>query len=103
MSGSFESTGVSESPGELELRYTRPDIPLVEVEYLQFEEFSRNFNTPLTDIGDSILVQIRPLSQSRIGVPIGFVIENLGEGSRDMYTPTSTMLFRGVSPPHVSI
>ena len=69
---------------------------------MQEEEFLRNFNTPLTDFEYSILVQILPFNQLGIGVPLGFIMENMGEGSWDIYTPISAMLVDGVYPPHAS-
>ena len=48
-----------------------------------------------------VLVQIRPFSQPRTGVPLDILMSNTREGSRDIYTPTSTMLAGGVSPQHI--
>ena len=51
ISGSFESTGISENPGEPKLRYILANPLSIEIKYLQFEEFSRNYNSPLIDLG----------------------------------------------------
>ena len=50
MDGSFEPIGVSEVPGEPELRANQVDLTTVEIEDLQADEFARNFNSPLTDL-----------------------------------------------------
>ena len=54
--GSFEPIGVSEVLGEPELRENRFDLNTVEIEELQADEFARNFNTPLTDLNDHVIV-----------------------------------------------
>ena len=54
--GSFELTGVSEVLGELEHRHTPVEFPPVEIEDMQADEFSRNYNIPLTDLSDIFLV-----------------------------------------------
>ena len=54
--GSFEPVGVSEVPGEPSLIANRLDFYTVEIEYLKIEEFARNFNTPLTDLNDPVIV-----------------------------------------------
>ena len=43
--GSFEPIGVSEVPGEPELRDKRFDFNTVEIEDLQADKFASNFNT----------------------------------------------------------
>ena len=55
-SGSFESTSISENPREPKLRYIQPNPMSVEIEYFQVEEFARNYNSPLIDLGDQVLV-----------------------------------------------
>ena len=60
--GSFEPVGVSEVPGEPELIANHFDLDTVEIEELQTNEFARNFNTPLTDLNDTVIVQVRPFS-----------------------------------------
>ena len=42
--GSFKPVGISEVPGEPELRTNQVDTTIVEIEYLQAEEFARNYN-----------------------------------------------------------
>ena len=54
--GSFELVGVSEAPGEPSLIANHLNIDIVEIEYLQTDEFVRNFNTPLTDLNDHVIV-----------------------------------------------
>ena len=63
----------------------------------------RDYNSPLTDLGDPILVQIKLFNQPGFGVPTSFFMSNTREGSGDIYTPTSTMSSSGVSPMHVSV
>ena len=53
---SFELVGVSEVLGELELIANRFDLDTVEIEDLQTDEFARNFNTPLTNLNDPMIV-----------------------------------------------
>ena len=54
--GSFEPIGVSEVQGEPELMANRFNLNTVEIEDLQADEFARNFNTPLTDLNDPVIV-----------------------------------------------
>ena len=54
--GSFEPVGVSEVPGEPTLVANCFDFNTVEIEELQVDEFARNFNTPLTDSKDPVIV-----------------------------------------------
>ena len=95
---SFESLGVSESPWEPELCYTQPNPLSIEIEYLQAQEFARNYNSPLIYLRDLVLVQVRHLGPLGIGVPLSSLIYSLGEGLDDMPTPTSSMLASGSSP-----
>ena len=64
MHGLFEPIRVSEVLGEPELRANLFYLNTVEIEDLQADEFARNFNTPLTDLNDPVIVQfvlsIRP-------------------------------------------
>ena len=53
---SFKSIGVSEVLGETELRENRFNLNIVEIEYLQANEFARNFNSPLIDLNDPMIV-----------------------------------------------
>ena len=56
MDGSFEPVGVSEVPGEPALIANHFDFNTVEIEDLQAYEFTRNFNTPLTDLNDTMII-----------------------------------------------
>ena len=58
--GSFEPIGVSEVSGEPELRENHFDLTTVEIEDLKANEFARNFNSPLTDLNDPMIIQVRP-------------------------------------------
>ena len=53
---SFEPIGVSEVPGEPELRTDQFDLTKVEIEDLQADKFARNFNPPLTDLSDPMII-----------------------------------------------
>ena len=68
--GSFKSVGISEVPGEPELRANQVDTNTVEIKDLQPDEFARNFNSPLTDLNDLVIVQVRPFNSPMIGVPV---------------------------------
>ena len=54
--GSFKPVGISEVPGEPELRTNQVDTTPVEIEYLQADECAKNFNSPLTDLNDPMVV-----------------------------------------------
>ena len=54
--GSFEPIGVSEVPGEPELRENRLNLNTVEIEDLQADKFAMNFNTLLTDLNDPVII-----------------------------------------------
>ena len=54
--GSFELIGVSEVSSEPTLRANLFDFNTVEIEDLQVDEFSRNFNTPLNELSDPMIV-----------------------------------------------
>ena len=71
---SFEPVGVSEVPGEPSLIANRLDFDIVEIEDLQTNEFARNFNTPLTDLNDLVIVQVRPFDSPGLGVPVGRIV-----------------------------
>ena len=57
---SFEPIGVSEVLGEPELKANHFDLNIDEIEDLQVDEFARNFNTPLTNLNDPVIVQVHP-------------------------------------------
>ena len=46
---------------------------------MQADEFARNFNTPLTDLNDPVIVQVRPFDPPVIGVPVGRIMSTTGE------------------------
>ena len=54
--GSFEPVGISEVLGEPKIIANHFDLDTVEIEDLQIDEFARNFNTPLTDLNDHVIV-----------------------------------------------
>ena len=85
--------------GEPELKENRFDLNIVEIEDLQVDEFARNFNTPLTDLNDPMIIQIRPFNPPMIGVPVGRIMSTEGESS---FTSTSTALAEAVVPPLVT-
>ena len=60
--------------GEPKLIANRFNLDTVEIEELQTDEFARNFNTPLTDLNDPVIVQVRPFSSPVIGVPLSRVM-----------------------------
>ena len=62
------------------------------------DEFARNFNPPLTNLNDHVIIQVLPFTSPVIGVPVIRVMANSGEG---ISTPTSTMLVGKVPPPLV--
>ena len=94
----FESVGISEVPGEPELRTNQVDTIPVEIEDLQADEFARNFNSPLTYLNDPVIVQVRPFNSPVIGVPVSRLMASLGEIPS---TPISSILAEGVPPPLV--
>ena len=53
---SFEPVGISEILGEPELRTNQVDTATIEIEVSQADEFARNFNSPLTDLNDLVIV-----------------------------------------------
>ena len=53
---SFKPVGISEVPGEPKLRTNQVDTTPVEIGYLQDDEFARNFNSPLTNLNDPVIV-----------------------------------------------
>ena len=96
--GSFEPVGVSEFPSEPALRDNRFDFNIVEIEYLQDDEFARNFNSPLTDLNDPVIIQVCPFNSPMIGVPLGRLMSTARESSS---TSTSVTPVEGVPPPSV--
>jgi len=66
---------------------------------LQTNEFARNFNTPLTDLNDPVIVQVRPFDSPVLGVPVGRIMSSAEESP---FVFTSTLPVEGVLPPLVS-
>ena len=64
--GSFEPVGMCEVPGEPELRTNQVDTTAIEIEDLQDDEFARNFNSPLTDLNDPVIIQGLPFNSPMI-------------------------------------
>ena len=96
--GYFEPIGFSEVPIEPELRTNHFNLNTVEIEDLQADEFARNFITPLTDLNDPMIVQVRPFNPPVIGVPMGKIMSNAGESS---FISISAAPAEGVPPPPV--
>ena len=97
--GSFELVGISEVLGEPELIANRFDLDTVKIEDLQTDDFVRNFNTPLTNLNDPVIVQVRPFDPFVLGVPVGRIMSSVGESS---FVFTSAVPAEGVLPPLVS-
>ena len=66
---------------ERELRENHFDLNIVEIEDLQDDEFARNFNSPLTNLNDSVIIQVHPFNPPMIGVPVGRIMSTTGESS----------------------
>ena len=64
--------------GKLELRENHINLNIVEIEDLQDDKFARNFNTPLTDLNDPMIVQVHPFDPPVIGVPMGRIMSTTG-------------------------
>ena len=94
--GYFKPVGISEVLGELELRTNQVDTTPVEIEELQDDKFVRNFNSPLTNLNDPLIIQVRPFNSPVIGVPMGRLMSSVGESSS---TSTSAAPAEGVPPP----
>ena len=77
--GSFELVGVSEVLGEPELIANHFDLDTVDIEDFHIDKFMRNFNTPLTDLNDPVIVQARPFDSHVLGVPMGRIMSIAGE------------------------
>ena len=70
---------------------------------MQAEEFARNYNSPLPNLRDPVLVEVRPFIQPGLGVSSSLVMSNTREGSGDIYTLTSAMSTGRASPLHVNV
>ena len=76
--GSFKPIRVSEVSGKPELRENHFNLNTVEIEDLRVDRFARNFNSPLTDLNDPVIVQVRPFNPPMIGVPLGRIMSTTG-------------------------
>ena len=65
---------------------------------MQDDEFARNFNSPLTDLNDTMNIQVRPFNPPVIGVPVGRIMSIVGES---YFTSTLAALAEGVPPPPI--
>ena len=99
MNGSFEPVGVSEVLGEPELIANRFNLDIVEIQDLQTEKFVRNFNTPLTDLNDHVIVQVRRFDSPILGVPVGRIMSSAEESP---FVFTLVVPVEGVLPPPIS-
>ena len=97
--GSFEPIEFSKVLSEPELTANRFNLNTIEIEDLQADEFSRNFNSPLTNINNPVIVQVHPFDPPMIGVPMGRIMSTAGESS---FNSTSAALAEGVLPPSVN-
>ena len=98
--GSFEwPVGISEVLGEPELIANRFNLDIIEIEELQTDDFARNFNTPLTDLNDPMIIQVRPFDSPILGVPVGRIMSSAEERP---FVFTSVVSAEGVLPPLVS-
>ena len=77
--GSFETIGINEVLGEPQLIANHFNLDTVEIEELQTDEFARNFNTPLTDLNNLVIVQVRPFDSPILGVPVGRIMSSAEE------------------------
>ena len=68
MDGSFKLIEVSEVPSEPELRANRFNLNTVEIEYLQADEFARNFNSPLTNLNNHVIIQVHPFNSPMVSL-----------------------------------
>ena len=96
--GSFEPIGVSEVLDEPELRENHFNLNTVEIEDFQADEFARNFNSPLTDLNDPVIVQVRPFDPPMTSVLVGRIMYTTGESC---FTSTSATPAEGVLPPPI--
>ena len=95
---SFETIGISEVPGEPKLRTNQVDITTVEIEDLHADKFARNFNSPLTDLNDPVIVQVLPFDSLVIGVLVSRLMASSREGPS---SPISAIPAEAVPPPPV--
>ena len=96
--GCFGLIGVSEVSGQPKLRENHFNLNTVKIKDLQDDEFARNFNSPLTNLNDLVIVQVRPFNPLMIDVSLGRIMSIVGESSS---TSTSAPPDKGVLPPPV--
>ena len=65
---------------------------------MQDGRFARNFNSPLTNLNDPVIIQVHPFDSPVIGVPMRVFMASSVEG---MSTPTSTIPYGGVHVPPI--
>ena len=65
---------------------------------MQVDEFERNFNSPLTNLNDPVIIQVHPFDSIVIGVPVSRLMASSREGPS---TPISAIPAEGVPPPPV--
>ena len=63
------------------------------------DEFARNFNTPLNNLNDLVIVQVIPFDSPVLGIPVGRIMSSVEEST---FVFTSTLPVEGVLPPPVS-
>ena len=76
--GSFEPVGISEVPGEPKLRTNQVDTTIVEIEEFHADKFAKNFNSPITNLNDLVIVQVRPFNSPLIVVLVGRLMSSEG-------------------------
>ena len=84
---------VSKFPSEPKLRTNQEDTTAIDIQDLQADEFARNFNPPLTNLSNLVIVQVIPFDSPVIGVLVSNIMAIFGEG---ISTPKSVILARGV-------
>ena len=66
---------------------------------MQTYEFARNFNTPLTDLKNPVIIQVRPFDSPILGVPMSRIMSSMEESP---FVFTSAISVEGVLPPPVN-
>ena len=65
---------------------------------MQDDEFEKNFNSPLTDLNDHVIIQVHPFNSLVIGVPMSRLMASARESPS---TPSLAIPTEGVPPPLV--
>ena len=76
------------------------DTTTIETEDLQLGEFAINFNSPLTDLNNPVIIQVRPFNSPMIGVPMRRL---MSRAKKIPSTPISAIPIEGVPPPPIGI